>query len=59
LIEWARGKTETNGFRLLIEAKLQEVTGEYIIVRHEKEFPPDVVALARARLESHGISVPK
>jgi hypothetical protein len=58
LIEWARGKTETNGFRLLIEAHLPEYTGEYLVARYADRFPADVVALAKERLISHGIALP-
>jgi FPC/CPF motif-containing protein YcgG len=45
LIEWTQGKTETNGFKLLV-------------ARYAGRFPPDVVELARSRLASHGISIP-
>ena len=57
LIEWARGKTETNGFKALVDAGLPEMTGEYIILRHKDQFPSDVIDLARERLASHGIDV--
>src|SRR5258708_31548502 len=30
LIEWTRGKVETNGFKLLVEKGLPEYTGEYL-----------------------------
>jgi hypothetical protein len=59
LIEWTRGKAETDGFKLLVEANLPEYTGEYLVVRYAERFPPDVVALAQQRLTSHGIALPK
>ena len=57
LIEWTRGKEETNGFKLLVEAGLPEYTGEYLVMRHASRFPDDVVALASRRLAEHGISI--
>jgi hypothetical protein len=58
LIEWVRGKVETNGFNLLLEKGLPEHTAEYVVVQFEPRFPPDVVELARSRLLSHGIRLP-
>ena len=58
LIEWTRGKVETNGFKLLVDAGLPEYTGEYLVVLYSDRFPKDVVALARNRLAAHGIAMP-
>ncbi len=58
LIEWTRGKTETNGFKLLVEKGLSEYTGEYLVVRYKERFPEDVVKLARERLTEHQIPLP-
>ena len=58
LIEWTRGKAETNGFKLLVEKGLPEFTGEYLVVRYADRFPNDVVELARKRLMEHGIKIP-
>lgn len=58
LIEWTRGKAETNGFTLLVEKGLPEYTGEYLVARYAERFPEDVVALAHERLRKHGISLP-
>jgi hypothetical protein len=58
LIEWTRGKVETNGFKLLVEKGLPEYTGEYLVVRYADRFPADVVVLARSRLTEHGIPLP-
>jgi hypothetical protein len=58
LIEWVRGKVETNGFNLLLEKGIPEHTAEYVVVQFEPRFPPDVVELARSRLLSHGIRLP-
>ena len=56
LIEWTRGKVETNGFVLLIEAGLPEFTGEYLVTKYADRFPDDVVALARDRLSKHNVA---
>jgi len=58
LIEWTRGKVETNGFNLLIDAGLPEYTGEYLVMKYADRFPEDVVALARTRLVKHGVKPP-
>jgi hypothetical protein len=58
LIEWTRGKAETNGFKLLVEKGLPEFTGEYLVLRYANRFPEDVVVLARSRLAAHGIIIP-
>ncbi|MFN3348785.1 hypothetical protein [Pseudorhodoplanes sp.] len=58
LIEWTRGKTETNGFKLLVEKGLPEYTGEFLVVLYAHRFPQDVVSLAKSRLTEHGIALP-
>jgi hypothetical protein len=59
LIEWTQGKAETNGFKLLVDSGLPEHTAEYLVVEFANRFPSEVVELARGRLRSHGISIPK
>lgn len=58
LVEWTLGKTETNGFTLLVEKGLPEYTSEYLVVKYDGRFPPDVVDLARRRLEEHDVALP-
>jgi hypothetical protein len=58
LIEWTRGKIETNGFALLVEAGLPEYTGEYLVARYADRFPRDVLRLAQERLEKYDVQVP-
>jgi hypothetical protein len=58
LIEWTRGKAETNGFKLLVNRGLPEFTGEYLVVRYADRFPEDVVSLAKDRLREHEIAIP-
>jgi hypothetical protein len=59
LIEWTQGSTETEGFKLLVEAGLPEYTGECLVVRYADRFPPKIVTLARDRLVSQGIDPPR
>jgi hypothetical protein len=58
LLEWTQGRTETNGFTLLVEAGLPEFTGEYLVVKYRNRFPSDVVAAAVERLIKHGVQLP-
>jgi hypothetical protein len=58
LIEWTRGRIETNGFKLLVEAGLPEFTGEYLVARYASRFPTDIVSLACDRLVSKNIAPP-
>ena len=59
LVEWTRGKTETNGFTLLVEKGFPEYTGEYLVARYADRFPADVVELASKRLSKHDIPIPE
>jgi len=49
LTDWAYGK-QTEGFDMLVERGMPELTGEAVVVRHADRFPDEVVAAARARL---------
>ncbi len=57
LADWAIGSNETDGFRMLIERGMPELTGEAIVLRHTQEFEPDVITAARERLERAGVDV--
>jgi len=54
LEDWATGK-QTEGFEMLMEADMPELSGEAIVLRHAGEFEPAVVDAARARLVSRGV----
>jgi hypothetical protein len=58
LIEWTRGKAETNGFKLLVDAGMPENTAEYLVAEFADKFPEDVVELARDRLRAREILLP-
>ncbi len=53
LIDWALGPP-TDGFRLLTERGLSELTAEYLVVKYESRFPPEVVESAKRRLLDDG-----
>jgi hypothetical protein len=55
IVEWTRGKVETNGFNLLVKNGLPEYTGEYLVMKYAARFPQDVVELAKDRLRKHNI----
>lgn len=55
LRDWASAKQETEGFRMLLERGLPELTGEAIVLRHPQLFPRSTVDAARARLLAAGV----
>ena len=55
LIDWALG-APTDGFKLLIEKGLPELTAEYLVVKYEKRFPQRAVEAARRRLTDLGVN---
>jgi hypothetical protein len=57
LKDWALSNTETDGFRMLLERGMPELTGEAIVLRHTQHFESEVVAAAKRRLESAGVDV--
>lgn len=56
LKDWASAKQETEGFRMLLERGLPELTGEAIVLRHPQLFPRAAVDAARARLVAAAVS---
>ena len=57
LADFATDPAAPEGFRLLLERKLPELTSDAIILRHADEFSPEVVAGARLRLSEAGVNV--
>ncbi|WP_210211160.1 hypothetical protein [Borborobacter arsenicus] len=47
----------TNGFAMLLERNMPELTGEAIVLRHEGQFDVEVVAATRRRLVGAGIDI--
>ena len=57
LIDWALG-SPTEGFKLLIEKGLPELTAEFLVVKYETRFPEGAVKAARERLSEHDVRHP-
>lgn len=57
-VDWTKSNAETDGFRLLVNAGMPELTGELLVSKHSDRFSPEVVEKARTRLQSHGVAVP-
>lgn len=59
LIDFAISKTPTDGFNMLIERGLPELTGEALVLKHDTHFEPAVLDAAKSRLEAAGIDISK
>ncbi|MFT4783436.1 MAG: hypothetical protein ACI9IV_001174 [Paracoccaceae bacterium] len=57
LQDFATSKAPTEGFNMLIERKMPELTGEALILKHRDSFDADVTAAARARLIEAGVEI--
>jgi hypothetical protein len=57
LEDWALSRTKTDGFKMLLERGMPELTGEAIVLRHGSQFNAQVIIAARERLESAGVDV--
>ncbi len=57
LKDWAVSEKSTDGFTMLLERNMPELTGEAIVLRHASHFDVSVVAAARNRLEQAGVDV--
>jgi hypothetical protein len=59
VLQWqSRLKKPSDGFALLVERGLPEYTDEYVVCLFASRFEPNVVGIARNRLEEHGIVPP-
>lgn len=57
LTDFALNKSATDGFRMLIDRAMPELTGEAIVLRHRKHFTREVIKAAEERLETVGVDV--
>ncbi len=55
LIDWALGEP-TDGFKLLVEKGLPELTAEYLVVKYGTRFAENVVEAARKSLTEQGVA---
>jgi hypothetical protein len=53
LQDWALAKQPTEGFMLLMDNNLEDLTGEYLVVKYAERFSAQAVKAAQSRLESH------
>jgi hypothetical protein len=54
LEDWATANAPTEGFRLLIDAGLIELTGEHLVLKYPSNFSDEAKQRARHRLEEAG-----
>ena len=62
LKDWALSSKSTDGFTMLLERNMPELTGEAIVLRHANQFGAEVLAAANMRLVQAGVdtsSLPK
>lgn len=53
LEDWALATQPTEGFRLLMNNGLEELTGEHLVVKYADRFSPKAVEAARTRLAEY------
>jgi hypothetical protein len=54
----ALAKQESEGFRILTESGLGDLTAEYLVLKRAAQFSTEAVAAARDRLEKAGLPLP-
>lgn len=54
---FATAAKPADGFQMLLDRKMPELTGEAVILRHPEAFAPSVVEAARRRLAGAGVDV--
>jgi hypothetical protein len=59
LRDWALDKQGTDGFEMLLERNMPDLTGEAIVLRHPEHFEPEVLAAAREKLTQAGVDLAK
>ena len=50
LEDWAVSSAPTEGFNLLVESGMPELTGEFLVIKYADRFSQDAVAAAKTRL---------
>jgi hypothetical protein len=51
LEDWATSSAPTEGFDLLVNSGMPELTGEHLVIKYADRFSQDAVAAAKARLQ--------
>jgi len=57
LKDWALSDKKTDGFEMLLERGMPELTGEAIVLRHPEKFDASVLTAARSRLIAAGVDL--
>ena len=57
LKDWATSTKSTDGFAMLLDRRMPELTGEAIVLRHAERFDAPVVEAGRRRLKDAGIDI--
>ena len=57
LVDFATSAKPADGFQMLIDRGLPELTGEAVVLRHPEGFEPSVVDAARTRLAGAGVDL--
>jgi hypothetical protein len=57
LADWAEVTTSTDGYDMLLQRGMAELTGEAIVLRHASEFPNHIVDAARDRLLRSNVDI--
>lgn len=58
LEDWAISGVSTEGFDLLVQNGLFDLTGEYLVLKYPDRFSARAVATAKSRLEALGVPLP-
>ena len=59
LIDFATSKAPTDGFNMLIERGLPDLTGEALVLKHSESFDSNVQIAAKQRLQDAGVDIIK
>jgi hypothetical protein len=57
LADWAEVTASTEGYDMLLQRGMAELTGEAIVLRHASEFPGHIVEAARDRLRRSNVDI--
>ena len=53
----AMSRSASEGFEMLLDRNMAELTTEAVVLRHQKRFESEVVAAAKSRLQEAGVDV--
>jgi hypothetical protein len=56
--DWGRATAPTEGFRILVDKEMPELTAEYLLCQYASRFTPKAVQRAKDRLIKFGVTPP-